>query len=167
VKEKFIEAHMDVAERYSELSSATRLKVGSIIVKNDKIISIGYNGTPSGWDNNCEYRIYMPKSHQLSNDGQNAKKWPLVDQHTQTRYKLKTKDEVIHAERNAIDKLAKSSISSEGASIFITHAPCIECAKSIYTSGIKEVYYKYTYRSAAGTEFLEKCNIKTIKVKED
>ena len=133
MKQKFIEAYMDVAERFAQLSSAKRLNVGAIVVKDDRIISIGYNGMPSGWDNVCEH------------EG-------------------KTKPEVLHAESNAIAKLARSSESGEGAAIFITHAPCIDCAKLIYQSGIATVYYKNDYRSTQGIEFLKKSNIWVVKV---
>jgi dCMP deaminase len=133
MKQKFIDAYMDVAERFAQLSSAKRLNVGAIVVKDDRIISIGYNGMPSGWDNVCEH------------EG-------------------KTKPEVLHAESNAIAKLARSPESGEGASIFITHSPCIDCAKLIYQSGIATVYYKNDYRSTQGIDFLNKSNIEVIKV---
>lgn len=133
MKQKFVEAYMDVAERFAQLSSATRLQVGAIVVKDDRIISIGYNGMPSGWDNVCEH------------EG-------------------KTKPEVLHAESNAIAKLARSPESGEGASIFITHSPCIDCAKLIYQSGIATVYYKNAYRSTQGIEFLNRSDIEVVKV---
>jgi dCMP deaminase len=138
MKPKYQTAHMRAAHIYSELSHARRLKVGALIVKDDRIISIGYNGTPSGWDNNCEFEL---------DDGA-----------------LKTKPEVLHAEMNAVSKLAKSSESGDGASIFITHAPCIDCAKMIYQSGIKEVYYSTEYRDTSGVEFLKKCKVKVEQV---
>ena len=152
MKQKFIDAYMDVAERFSKLSSAKRLQVGAIVVKNERIISIGYNGMPSGWDNDCEYEEVHPYSdiepgQQLEKTGH-----------------LKTKPEVLHAESNAIAKLARSSESGEGAAIFITHAPCMECAKLIYQSGIATVYYKNEYRSTQGIKFLERSNIWTVKV---
>jgi len=152
MKQKFIEAYMDVAERFAQLSSATRLQVGAIVVKDDRIISIGYNGMPAGWDNCCEYEEVHPYSdiepgQQLEKTGQ-----------------LKTKPEVLHAESNAIAKLARSPESGEGATIFITHAPCIDCAKLIYQSGIATVYYKNEYRSTQGVEFLKKSNIWVTKV---
>ena len=133
MKQKFIDAYMDVAERFAQLSSAKRLNVGAIVVKDDRIISIGYNGMPSGWDNVCEH------------EG-------------------KTKPEVLHAESNALAKLARSSESGEGASIFITHSPCIDCAKLIYQSGIATVYYKNDYRSTQGLDFLKKSNVWIVKV---
>jgi dCMP deaminase len=141
MKPKFIQAYMEVAKIFANLSTAKRLHVGAIIVKDDRIISIGYNGMPAGWDNNCEYEIE-------DND---------------VVY-LKSRKEVLHAESNCIAKLARSSESGEGASIFITHAPCLDCAKLIYQSGIKEVYYREDYRSFEGLEFLEKSKITVSKV---
>jgi len=143
MKSKFIEAYMDVAERFAQLSSAQRLQVGAIVVKDDRIISIGYNGMPSGWDNCCE---------------------DVVRQDEMGYSVLKSKPEVLHAESNCIAKLAKSPESGDGASIFITHSPCIDCAKLIYQSGIATVYYKESYRSTQGIDFLEKSDIKVIKI---
>ena len=143
MKQKFIDAYMDVAERFAQLSSAKRLQVGAIVVKDDRIISIGYNGTPTGWDNCCE---------------------EVVRQDEMGHSVLKSKPEVIHAESNCIAKLAKSSESGDGASIFITHSPCIDCAKLIYQSGITTVYYKNEYRSTQGIDFLTKSNIQVVKV---
>ena len=136
---------MDVADRFSKLSTAKRLQVGAIVVKDDRIISIGYNGMPSGWDNSCEDEL-------------------VVEAEVGEDIILKTKPEVLHAETNAISKLAKSTEAGEGATMFCTHAPCIDCAKLIYQSGIKQVYYKHRYRSIAGIEFLEKCNIDVKQV---
>jgi dCMP deaminase len=145
MKEKFIDAYMDVAERFAELSSARRLHVGAIVVKDDRIISIGYNGMPSGWDNNCEDTI----------------------QHSDDTTSLKTKPEVLHAETNAIAKLAKSNESGMGATMFITHAPCLDCAKLIYQSGINNVLYRDAYRDNSGIVFLEKSGITITQVKKD
>jgi dCMP deaminase len=145
---KWNKAYMDVAERFAELSTARRLKVGAIIVKDNRIISIGYNGMPSGWDNNCEEEI----GHVLDDSGN------IIE----TR--LKTKEEVIHAEANAISKLASSNESGKDADIFITHAPCMNCAKLIYGSGIKQVYFKNIYKSEDGVKFLTACNIGVEKV---
>ena len=142
MKQKFVDAYMDVAERFAQLSSATRLQVGAIVVKDDRIISIGYNGMPTGWDNCCE---------EIIHDGGGSGV-------------LKSKPEVLHAESNAIAKLARSPESGEGATIFITHAPCIDCAKLIYQSGIATVYYKNDYRSTQGLDFLKKSNVWTVKV---
>lgn len=143
MKTKFINAHIKVAETYAQLSSAKRLKVGCVIVKNDTIIGIGYNGMPSGWDNVCEEFKPQPFPHEPE---------------------LVTKSEVIHAEINAISKVARSTNSSDGADMFITHAPCIECAKSLFQAGIKRVFYRDTYRNDDGLKFLERCKVETIRI---
>lgn len=125
---------MRTAENYASLSSAQRLKVGCVIVKDNRIISIGYNGMPSGWDNVCE------------TDG-------------------KTKDEVLHAEANAITKVAMSSESCYNGDIYTTTAPCLECAKLIYQSGISKVFYRTPHlRSEDGIKFLDKCDINVIQL---
>jgi dCMP deaminase len=138
MKQKFIDAYMDTAKRFAQLSTARRLKVGAIIVKDDRIISIGYNGTPPGWHNDCEYWV---------EDGDLGSGW-------------KTRPEVIHAEANCMAKLAKSTESGKDATMFLTHAPCMDCAKQIFTAGINKVYYREQYRSTDGIEFLKKCNVK-------
>ena len=133
MKKKYIEAHMKAAEVYSQLSSAKRLQVGCVVVKDNTIIGIGYNGMPSGWTNDCEI--------ELGNG------------------ETKTKPEVLHAETNAIAKIARSTNSSDGAALFVTHAPCLDCAKIIHQAGINSVYYRNTYRSTEGVEFLRLCDI--------
>lgn len=143
MKEKYIQAYMKVAETFAELSSARRLHVGAIIVKDNRIISIGYNGMPSGWDNNCENEV----------------KWPngvIVG--------LETKPEVLHAETNAIAKLAKSTESGDGAVLFVTHSPCLDCAKLVYQSGINSVFYRDSYRDSKGVEFLEQAGVEVKQV---
>ena len=162
MKQKFKEAYMDTAVRFAELSHAVRLKVGAIIVKDDRIISIGFNGTPSGWDNNCEY---LPeRAGQLNMDNTlDESKW--FDSSTNASL-LKTKPEVLHAEMNAISKIAKTTESADGATMFVTHQPCMHCAKIIYQSGIAEVYYRTEYRDPSGTQFLEKCGIVVEKIEE-
>jgi dCMP deaminase len=142
MKQKWIDAFMDTAERFAQLSSATRLKVGAVVVKDNRIISIGYNGMPSGWTNECEELIL----------------------HSDDTVTTKTKDEVIHAEANAILKLARDGERGNGSSLFCTHAPCIHCAKLIHGAGIDKVYYRDTYRDSIGLEFLEKCNIEIERV---
>lgn len=145
MKQKHINAHMQVAETYANLSTATRLKVGSIVVKEDRIISIGYNGMPSGWTNECEDII------RTGND-------------TEAKYTTKSKPEVLHAETNAIAKLARSSESGLNATMFITHAPCLNCAKLIYQSGISKVYYRNSYKESTGVEFLLKGGIEIEQI---
>lgn len=157
MKQKFIEAYMKTAETFAGLSSAVRLHVGAIVVKDDRIISIGYNGMPSGWDNTCEDKIYC-------DDGDYSEQLLPKEANQWMNYKLVSKPEVLHAETNAIAKLAKSTESGDGASIFITHAPCLDCAKLVYQSGINSVYYRNSYRSDDGIRFLEKAGVLVTKV---
>jgi dCMP deaminase len=128
---------METAGVYANLSSANRLKVGCIIVKENRIISIGYNGMPSGWDNTCE-----------------------VDN--------VTKPEVLHAETNAIAKVARSNESCVDATLFVTTAPCLDCAKLIYQSGISRVVWKTPHlRSDDGLKFLEKCDMTVERIQDE
>jgi dCMP deaminase len=157
VKQKFRDAYMKVAETFAGLSSARRLHVGAIVVKDDRIISIGYNGMPSGWDNNCEDKIYC-------DDGDWKEQHVNKESNIWKNYKLVTKPEVLHAETNAIAKLAKSTESGMGATMFITHAPCLDCAKLIYQSGINHVLYRNSYRSDDGIKFLEKASVQVEKI---
>jgi len=144
MKQKFVNLYSDIAKRVAELSYAQRLHVGAIVVKDDRIISLGYNGMPAGWDNDCED--------------------VLVDGISSV---LKTKPEVLHAESNAIAKLAKSNDSGDGADLFITHSPCLECAKLIYQSGISRVYYGEKYRDDSGVKFLKKSGIEVIQTSKE
>ena len=145
MKEKYIIAHMKAAQVYAELSTAVRLQVGCVIVKDNTIIGIGYNGMPSGWDNVCE----MVKHKDFTGT-----------------VLMKSKPEVLHAETNAIAKVSRSSNSTDGADLFVTHAPCLECAKLIYQSGINSVFYRDTYRSEEGIKFLQKCNVEVKQIGE-
>lgn len=138
MKQKYIDLYMDWARRTAELSHARRLHVGAVIVKDDTVISYGYNGMPAGWDNNCEDTL---------DDGT-----------------LKTKPEVLHAESNAIAKLARSHNSGVGADIFVTHAPCLDCAKLIYQSGISRVWFGNQYRDNSGVDFLQQSGIEVNKI---
>jgi dCMP deaminase len=143
MKQKYKLAYIDVAERFSRLSHSQKLKVGAIIVKDNRIISIGYNGMPSGWDNVCEEPV-------------------MEDDIYEPKYLYKSKKEVLHAESNAIAKVAKSNESCDNAAIFCTHEPCLECAKIIMQSGITSVYYRHTYKSTnhgSGLDFLKQSNI--------
>jgi dCMP deaminase len=171
MKEKYVNLYMDWAERASQLSHAVRLKVGAVIVKDDTVISYGYNGMPSGWDNNCEDSVWMDSGAGgwLSPE-EIEERWPFEghykdadDNPMQGRYHLKTKPEVLHAESNALSKLAKSVNSGDKAAIFITHAPCIDCAKLIYQSGINSVYFRSAYRDTAGVEFLKKSGVAVVQ----
>ena len=156
MKQRLIDAYMKTAETFAELSHARRLHVGAIVVKDDRIISIGYNGMPAGWDNNCEDKIYCDDGDLQFEE----------ESDTWKRYKLKTKPEVLHAETNCIAKLAKSNESGMGATMFITHAPCLDCAKLIYQSGIGSVLYRDAYRDTSGVTFLEKSGVTVTQVKK-
>jgi dCMP deaminase len=163
MKTKFIQAHMQAAEVYAELSSATRLHVGCVVVKDNTIIGIGYNGMPSGWDNVCEDIEYI-----LKDECYISQEVLISNGYTETAHgwsRKRTKREVLHAETNALAKIARSTNSSEGASLFVTHEPCLDCAKIIHQAGIKDVYYRNEYPSAnGGTQFLKKCGIDVYKL---
>jgi dCMP deaminase len=132
--------YMTVAKECARLSRARRLQVGCVVVKNNNIISFSWNGMPTGWDNNCE-----------------TEEWYDGD------FVLKTRPEVLHAESNAISKLARSTESAEGAELYVTHSPCIECAKLIYQAGISRVYFGSQYRNDHGVLFLKQSNIEIIQ----
>lgn len=135
MKEKSKILFMNIAKTVAEQSTATRLKVGAICVheNENQIISIGYNGTPPGWDNVCE-------------SGDN-----------------KTLDHVIHAEANMLGKICQSSVSAKNSTIFLTHSPCMECSKLMCVAGVKRVIYSTEYRCQKGIEFLRKCGIEVEK----
>ena len=128
--------YMKMARCWAALSKAERKQVGCLIVKDGAIISDGYNGTPSGFDNICEYESSVGT--------------------------LVTKPEVLHAESNAITKLAKSTQSSQDATMYITIAPCLECSKLIIQSGIRRVVFGAHYRSKQGINLLKKSNIEIL-----
>jgi dCMP deaminase len=168
MKEKLKQAYMKTAETFAELSHARRLHVGAIVVKDDRIISIGYNGMPAGWDNDCEEKVWDTGAGGWLGPEEFDENYPFEawheDAQRNVRYRLKTKPEVLHAETNAIAKLAKSNESGMGATMFITHAPCLDCAKLIYQSGISSVLYRDAYRDTSGVEFLEKSKINVEKL---
>jgi dCMP deaminase len=138
---KLDEAYLQMCQVWSKLSTAKRKKVGCLIVNDGVIISDGYNGTPKGFNNNCEVRL--------------DKNNPSI---------LTTKPEVLHAESNAITKLAKSNQSSSGSTMYITIAPCIECAKLIIQSEISRVVFKNYYKNKDGIKILKKAKIKVEKL---
>lgn len=141
-KQKYNNLYMDLAIRISEMSYAKRLHVGAVIVKDENIISFGWNGMPTGWDNNCE-------DIKVNYDGE---------------YITVTKPEVLHAEKNSIAKLAKSTGSGSGSVLFVTHSPCLDCAKLVFQSGISSVYYRNSYRDSSGVDFLERAGVKVERI---
>jgi len=169
MKPKFQKLYNNIAHEVAKMSHARRLQVGAVIVKDDRVISMGYNGMPAGWENDCEDKEWCSAGGWLGPE-EIEEGWPFegtyldADGNTmQGRYRLKTKPEVLHAESNAIAKLAKSNDSGDGADIFITHAPCMECAKLIYQSGIRRVYFNQNYRDDSGIKFLKQSGIEVIQ----
>ena len=138
-QKKLDQTYMKMAEELSKLSYANRKKVGCLIVKDTQIISEGYNGTPKGFPNECEFRSYVDEEY--------------------------TKPEVLHAESNALTKIARSTNSSDGATLYVTLAPCFECSKLIIQSGIKKVWYKEDYR-LNGLDLLRSAKIDVQYIKD-
>lgn len=155
MKPKFIEYFMKFAELTSTLSYAKRLKVGAVIVKDGtQVIATGYNGMPTGWENECEYKFWQEEqtddSYAICTE---------EGEHWMQAYKLVTKPETLHSEMNALMKVAQSTESSTGAVMFCTHAPCMDCAKAIYQAGISTLYYREEYRSDDGLIFLRRSGV--------
>ena len=134
---KFDRSYLRMAQIWAENSYCKRRKVGALLVKNNMIISDGYNGTPSGFENICEDENGVTKPY------------------------------VLHAEANAITKVAKSGNSSEDATLYVTASPCIECAKLIIQAGIKRVVYRYEYRLHDGPDLLKQAGIEVEQVNVD
>jgi len=141
---KFDALYHDVAERVAKLSYAKRLQVGAVIVKDHRILSYGYNGTPPGFENECEELI--PEHFD-------------PDSRTITPAMLVTKPIVIHAEINSISKVARSHDSCLDATMYITHAPCIECSKAILQAGVSTVRYGVEYRRTDGIDLLRRAGV--------
>ena len=169
MKQKFLDYYMAIAQQTASLSTARRLQVGSVIVKNHKILATGYNGTPSGWDNSCEEIEWCSAGGWLSPQ-EIEEDWPYegtyiddAGNEVRGRYRLVTKDIVLHSEMNALTKVARSTESSDDSIMFCTHAPCLECAKAIYQSGVKKLYWRDQYRSEDGLRFLEKSGVEVAQ----
>lgn len=145
-----LNAHLKAAQAYAELSHAKRLKVGAVLLKDDRIISVGYNGMPSGMDNECEYLVDMlgPKGEHL--------------------HELQTRPEVCHAEMNVIAFAAKhGGIGTDGCTMVVTHSPCFECSKLLMQAGVKEIYYEKEYRLTDSIDFLKSNNIIVLEIPND
>ena len=152
----FDSKYMKMAQIWASNSHAKRNKVGALIVKDGMIISDGFNGTPSGFENECE-EIVPCGNNCTSLFGQDC-------EHCK-EHKLNTKPYVLHAEANAILKVARSANSTEGATLYCTLSPCLECSKLIIQSGIKRLVYSEQYRDAAGLELLERAGIEIKQLK--
>jgi dCMP deaminase len=168
MNDRMTQYYLRLAQETANLSRAVRLQVGAVIVTKDDALLYGWNGTPAGWDNECEERVWMQDAGGWLNPDEIEAIWPYVDDSNKSvitkRYRLKTKPEVLHAEANACMKLAKSTLSGNAASLFTTHSPCIQCAKLIYQAGIKNVYYLEEYKSDDGILFLQQSNVNIKKV---
>jgi len=138
MKEKHLQMYMEMAQVAAKSSYAVKLKVGAIAVKDHRILSVGYNGTPPGMDNCCENQC---------EDGS-----------------LMTRSEVIHAEMNLIYKMARDGQSGSGSDLFITHSPCFECAKAILSVGFRKVWFNKNYRDSSGTELLKNYGIEVEQI---
>ncbi len=156
---KLDQTYMAMAKEWSKMSYAERKKVGCLIVKDGQIISDGYNGTPSGFNNDCEEILYTCDEYDLY-----AAEEMMLDKDKEKFFKLKTKPEVLHAESNALMKLARSTNSSEGATIYCTYSPCFDCAKLIIQAGIKRVVYDEVYRCKEGLDLLKKAKVEIYKI---
>ncbi len=142
---------MKIANICADNSKAKRLKVGAILVKDNQIISDGFNGTPHGFENNCEYIICPKNNKECTSDCKNYINCDIK--------RLKTKPYVIHAEANCLMKSLINGNSTKNSTIYITHAPCVECAKLIIQSGIKKVIYLNDYKNNDGINILKRANI--------
>lgn len=134
---------MKMASEWGQLSNARRKKVGALLVKNNTIIADGYNGTPSGFENECETPIFDKDNNFLD---------------------YETKWYVLHAESNALAKVAKSTQSSDGSTLYVTMSPCRECSKLILQAGINRVVYSETYRDSAGLDLLKKAGVDVVQI---
>lgn len=148
-RQKYNDLYMDLAFRIAEMSYAKRLNVGCVIVKDNNIISFGWNGMPAGWDNNCEV-----ETSEIVD----------IDSRIITPSQTVTRPEVLHAEENALMKLCRSTNSSQDASMYITHAPCIKCARLIHQAGIKSIFFTEEYRNEDGLVFLDKCGVEIEQI---
>lgn len=152
----FDSKYMKMAKIWATNSFAQRTKVGALIVKDGMIISDGFNGTPHGFENECEEFVSCGNTctNLFGQDCEHCKE-----------HKLKTKPYVLHAEANAILKVAKSTNSTEGATLYCTMAPCLECAKLIIQSGIIRLVYSEPYRDTSGIELLKRAGIQIKQLK--
>lgn len=162
MKPKHISMYMRIAEAAALASSGVRLQVGCCVVKNDSVLAVSYNGLPKSIDGPLEEKVYSNGAGGWM-DGESFKEtYPYEDE--LGYYKLVTRKETNHSERNAILSLARSNESSVGATMFITHASCLRCSIDIVDAGISTVFYKNEYRDMSGIEYLEQNGVKVVKI---
>lgn len=176
MKQKYVEALLDMAERFGQTSTAERLKVGALIVKNGSVISLGINGMPPKWPTEvCEDKEYAHEKyfyilddiHSYDNKTIEWLKESFPYEDEEGRYKLVTKKECRHAEVAALEKLWGSSETSVEADMFVSHSPCPACCIKIKTAGIKTVYYRTKFRSLDGLDYLIKNGVEVIQVERN
>jgi len=162
--------YLDMAKRAAEESHAERLKVGSIFVTVDGAMSMGINGLSEGGDNVCEEKEWCSAGGWLSPD-EIFEAWPYTGfykdkdgNEIQGRYRLKTRSDVSHAEENCYSKMLQAGLSAKGGTLFITHAPCINCSRQIRNSGTAEVFYAQDYRDLDGVNYLIRHGVKVTRV---
>jgi len=141
-EQRYDQLYMRLAQEIGNMSHAEKLKVGTVAVRDGNILSMGFNGTPAGWNNDCEYKDY-------NDDGS---------------YKLKTKEEVIHSEANMVCKAARDGVSLKGATAYVTIAPCAHCALLMLQSGINRVIFKDFYKTDSGIKILKQSNVEVKKL---
>lgn len=174
IKSKHVNMYLRIAEAVAQTSSAKRLQVGAVAVKDNKVIGSGYNALPSGIDGDCENKEYdYEKYHYLMDGSQKItdetlewlkRTYPYEDE--KGFYRLHTKPEVRHAEANLLLNLARSTESSDGCIVFCTHACCKFCAHDLVDAGIKEFYYKHDYRNTEGLDYLRYRGVAVHKIEE-
>lgn len=178
MKEKYARALLDMAERFGQTSTAERLKVGALIYKNDSVIALGVNGMPPKWPTEVCEQVEMQKEHfpedftkTLGEEGV-RERFPIAELKYTLKnnkgeyYSLTTKPECRHAELAALEKLWNSSETAKGATMFISHSPCKNCSIKMLTAGIEKVYYKHSYRSREGIDYLLANNVEVIKLED-
>lgn len=166
---RFDKKYLQMAGIWATNSYAKRSKVGALLVKDGQIISDGYNGTPKGFDNACENEVKCDVDWDditSLDGGESICTTYDKDCNKCPHHYLVTKPEVLHAEANAITKVAKSNYSSDGSTLYVTLSPCFECSKLIIQSGIKRVVYKDIYRNTDGLELLKKAGVEVEQIKD-
>lgn len=170
MKSKWIKMYLDFALRAAEESHGIRLKVGAVFVSPEGVMSMGINGLAVDGENECEYKEWFSGGGWVDAD-EVKKGWPYEGiyedgngNEIQGRYRLVTKNEVSHAEENCYSKMLRQGVSANGGTLFLTHAPCINCSRQILNSGTKAVYYLNDYKSLDGVQFLIHNGVQVIKV---
>jgi dCMP deaminase len=164
MKQKFVDLYLGIANEVSKMSASRRTQVGAVAVKDHRILSIGYNGTLPGADNNCETAEFLLADMWISEE-EAMRIWK--DPYTEAHFRLTTKPEVVHAEANCLLKMARDGQPSLGADIFLTLTPCVECAKMMKVAGIRKVWFRDEYRDLSGVEFLKSQGIEVEQVKKE